>query len=316
MKEKQYICVFFVFRSFNIQQLKGVLLVLGGAVSYGILATIVKYANILGIHTSVLIFMQFAVGLSFLLIYSKIKKRSTVDLSQRSRIRLIAYGTTFGMTSIFYYLSIRYIPVSLGIILLMQSIWMSLVLESLLWRKIPSRPKIVGFFAILAGTIFATNVLFELSAIDWRGIVLGLLAASSYTVSMHVSNHLETQSSNHVRSKYFVLGGFLFVTCYWNFDIFVHFNSFNGVFWGALLAVFGTIIPPLLFTKGMPIIGIGLGAIIASVEIPVSILSAHLVLDERINAWQWIGVLMILQPLVLFCCHIETEKKILPKQDS
>jgi len=291
-----------VFQSSYLRRFKGLLLVFGGATSYGILATIVKYANNLGIHTSILIFMQFVVGLSFLLIYSALKDRKkevSVYLSKRSQLKLMLYGTTFGMTSIFYYLSIRYIPVSLGIIMLMQSIWMSIILESILLKKRPSRIKLLGAFTIFLGTILSTNVLFELSAIDWRGIVLGMLAASSYTISMHASNHLEKQTSNYVRSKYFILGGFIFVSCYWNIDIIVYFTSLDGVFWGILLALFGTIIPPLLFTQGMPIIGIGLGAIIASVEIPVSILSAHIVLDERINTWQWLGVAIILCSVVL-----------------
>jgi len=289
-------------QSSYLQQFKGFLLVLCGAASYGILATIVKYANNLGIHTSVLIFMQFVVGLSFLLIYSAIKKsakRKIVCLSTKQRLKLTLYGTTFGMTSIFYYLSIHYIPVSLGIILLMQSIWMSIVLESILLRKFPSRIKLIGAFTIFFGTILSTNILFTLSTIDWRGIILGLLAASSYTVSMHASNHLEKQSSSYVRSKYFILGGFIFITCYWNVDIVVNFTSLDGVFWGVLLALFGTIIPPLLFTQGMPIIGIGLGAIIASVEIPISIVSAYIVLGERISMLQWLGVIIILLSVVL-----------------
>jgi len=246
--------------------------------------------------------MQFIVGLSTLFLYSyfqKTNKIHRIPLSIKSKIKLILFGSTFGMTSIFYYLSIRYIPVSMSIILLMQSIWMSVVLEAILRKKTPDRFKIIGTLVILVGTIFATNVLFEHAIIDWRGIFLGLLAACSYTISMHASNHLATESSSYDRSKYFVLGGFLFILAYWNMDIIIYFTSSNILFWGFLLALFGTIIPPLLFTQGMPLIGIGLGAIIAAVEIPVSILSAHIVLDEHITFLQWLGVCIILLAVVL-----------------
>jgi len=46
---------------------KAVIYVLAGAISYGLLATIVKYANGLGIGTSALTFWQFFIGFIFLL---------------------------------------------------------------------------------------------------------------------------------------------------------------------------------------------------------------------------------------------------------
>ena len=69
--------------------------------------------------------------------------------------------------------------------------------------------------------------------------------------------------------------------------------------WGLLISLFGTILPPLLFTRGMPLTGMGLGAIIASVEIPVSVLMAHLLLKEPVSVLQWTGVMLILIAVVL-----------------
>jgi drug/metabolite transporter (DMT)-like permease len=49
----------------------------------------------------------------------------------------------------------------------------------------------------------------------------------------------------------------------------------------------------------MPLTGMGLGAIIASVEIPVSVLMAHLLLKEPVSFLQWVGVILILFSVVL-----------------
>lgn len=280
------------------QQLKGAILVFIGAMSYGILATIVKYANNLGIHTSVLTFMQVFVGFILLTALAQSVKKSERTI-KTSKLKLILFGTSFGMTSIFYYLSIQYIPVSLGIILLMQSIWMGVVLEALLQRKFPNSRKLIGTVIILFGTLLATNIFFESATINWKGIALGMLAATSYTVSLFASSNIETQTNSIIRSQYFMLGAVLFVVAYWNKDVVTHFVASDAFFWGTILALFGTVIPPLLFTRGIPLVGIGIGAIIAAVEIPVSIFSAHLVLDERINGYQWLGVLIILISVVL-----------------
>ena len=274
------------------QQLKGAILVFIGAMSYGILATIVKYANNLGIHTSVLTFMQAFVGFVLLTVLAQTVK-SSQKKQKYSKVKLILYGTSFGITSIFYYLSIQYIPVSLGIILLMQSIWMGVVLESALRKKVPETVKVLGTITILLGTLLATNIFFEATAINWKGIALGILAAASYTVSIYASSNVETQTNSIIRSQYFVLGAVLFVAAFWNKDIVIHFAAADAFFWGTILALFGTVIPPLLFTKGIPLVGIGIGAI------TVSILSAHLVLGERIGFYQWLGVLVILVSVVL-----------------
>jgi len=279
------------------KQLTGGIMVLVGAMSYGILATIVKYANNLGIHTAVLTFLQVFLGWAILLILSQFEKKQTAV--KPNKLKLLVFGTTFGMTSIFYYLSIQYITVSLGIILLMQSIWMSLLVEIFIHKQKPDIFKIVGTIVIMIGTILATNVLVDMHSIKWQGIALGLLAALSYTFSLYASNRIETQINPLIRSKYFILGALLFVSLYWNVTIIKEFTNANSLFWGLLLALFGTVIPPLLFTRGFPLVGIGIGAIIASIEIPVSIFSAHLVLGERINGLQWLGVTLTIVSILL-----------------
>jgi hypothetical protein len=46
----------------------------------------------------------------------------------------MAAGTSLEMTSVFYYL-VKYIPVSIGIVLLMQTVWMGVLLEMVFWKK-------------------------------------------------------------------------------------------------------------------------------------------------------------------------------------
>lgn len=283
--------------------LKGSLYVLSGAISYGILATIVKYSNQLGIHTSVLTFMQFSVGVLFLLAFTHFKNKSRhtplLPNTGKSIFKLLAFGTSLGLTSSLYYLSIQYIPVSLGIILLMQSIWMSMILEALINKQGITTIKLLATLTVIVGTLLATNILFEPAAISWLGIMIGLGAGLSYTVSMYASSNIESHLPNYTRSKFLVMGGLLAIILFWNIDIIRHFNSINILWWGTILAIFGTILPPLLFTKGIPLIGIGYGSILAAVEIPVSILSAHLVLGEQVGVLQWLGVTIIIGAVVL-----------------
>ncbi|MGI9651410.1 EamA family transporter [Chryseobacterium sp. RLHN22] len=278
---------------------KSILYVAIGACSYGVLATIVKYANDLGIKTSALTFLQFFVGFLFLFLLNLLKKNSetTEKIKTSSKIKLIIWGIALGLTTTLYYLSIQYIPVSLGIILLMQSIWISLIIEIFVTKTKPSFLKIISVIIALIGTFLATDLFNQAVTLDFRGILLGFSAGVSYSIAIFASSNIESQIKSSVRSQYLVLGGLILITLFWNFNI-IRDISLEALPWGILIAVFGTILPPLLFTKGIPKTGIALANIIASLEIPVSILSAIIILNESINLIQWIGVAIILFAVV------------------
>jgi drug/metabolite transporter (DMT)-like permease len=218
-------------------------------------------------------------------------------------------GTSTGLTSIFYYLAVQYIPVSIGIVLLMQTVWMGVVLEMFLEKKLPSRIKIVAVSIVLLGTALATNLFNDTIELDWIGIVLGLLAAASFTTTMYAANKIATSISSAQRSLYMLLGGGIIVLLFalltqhtpFNYDIFYK--------WGILIALFGTVIPPILLNAGFPLTGIGLGSIVSTLELPVSVLMAFIILNETVNFWQWIGVLLIIIAVIVM--NIRVKKRLL-----
>ncbi|WP_418263836.1 EamA family transporter [Flavobacterium faecale] len=283
--------------------IKGVFLVGLGASSYGILATFVKIAYKEGYTTAEVSTSQFILGIIGLLLingFQKItSKKKIPKTSKKEILKLMIAGTSMGFTSIFYYLSVHYIPVSIGIVLLMQTVWMAVALEAILLKKVPTLQKTFSVFIVLLGTFFATNLLDNNFQIDWRGILFGLLAAASFTTTMFTANSIVTTISTVQRSLYMLIGGALIVLTFaffyqntpYNFDIFLK--------WGLLLSFFGTIIPPLLMNAGFPLTGIGLGSIVSSIELPVSVFMAYILLNEKVSIVQWLGIILILFAVVL-----------------
>ncbi|MEQ8909813.1 MAG: DMT family transporter [Vicingaceae bacterium] len=281
-------------------RLKGVLSIAIGAASYGVLATFVQLANNLGFGTAGLTFAQYLFGAVVLTVMAFFKRsKERVQGTPKEKFKLMLFGTNLGLTSSFYYLSIQYVPVSVGIILLMQSIWMGVILEYFVNRELVNRTKVVGALIAVLGTIFAAKLLESNIEVNFTGIGFGLLAALSFTTTMYATNRVALELPNIVRSKYLIYGAFLIVVLFWNFQIIETFNLELFLKWGLFLGFFGTILPPILFNKGFPIVGTGLGGIIAAMEIPVSVFSAYLILDERISALQWVGILIILLAVVL-----------------
>ena len=283
--------------------LKGSLFIALGATSYGMLATFVKMAYQEGFTTAEVTISQYGLGFIGLLILNLFRKEKTVSKNENSALKstfkLILAGTSLGLTSTFYYLSVQYISVSVAIVLLMQTVWMGVIFEILVHKKMPGLRKIISVVIILAGTLLATNLLQESVIINWKGFTFGILAAMSYTATMYSSNHIEVHFPVLKRSLFMILGGCIVVGFIFYSSINSHFSAAVFLRWGILLSLFGTILPPLLFTKGMPLTGMGLGAIVASVEIPVSIAIAYKFLDEPVSFLQWIGVILILLAVVL-----------------
>lgn len=284
-------------------KLKGVLLIALGASSYGMLATFVKMAYSEGFTTPEVTIAQFTYGILGIVLINTIQKsqnknQATTALT-KTIIQLMVAGTSLGMTSVFYYLAVKYIPVSIAIVLLMQTVWMGVLFEMLLEKKMPSAQKIISVFVVLVGTALATNIIENKLVTDWRGIVLGLLSAASFTTTMFTANRVGIGVSSAQRSLFMLLGGAVIVfgfaianqTGDFQFEIFAK--------WGIILALFGTIIPPLLFNVGFPLTGIGLGSIVSALELPVSVLMAYFLLNENINTWQWIGIVLIILAIVI-----------------
>lgn len=283
--------------------LKGVFLVGIGATSYGMLATFVKIAYTEGFTTPEVTVAQIINGIIVMLlinIFQKIKKgKEVVKASPKNILHLILAGSSIGFTSLFYYLSLNYIPVSIAIVLLMQTVWMGVIFEMFLEKRKPSIQKITAVVIVLTGTVLATNLIENTIQIPWMGLFFGLLSAASFTATMISANRIALGISSTQRSLYMLIGGaivvlsfaFLTQTTPFNFDVFLK--------WGIILAFFGTIIPPLLFNIGFPLTGIGLGSIVSALELPVSVLMAYFILNEKVNATQWFGIVLIVIAIIV-----------------
>ena len=293
--------------------IKGVFLVALGATSYGMLATFVKLAYKENFTTAEVTSSQFILGIIGILIinlFQRTKNKNTaVKATPKNIFQLMLAGTSLGMTSVFYYLAVKYIPVSIGIVLLMQTVWMGVLLEWFLDKKLPSTQKIVSVIIVLFGTFLATK-LYEFNIkLDWRGIFWGILAAASFTTTMFTANKVALGISSAQRSLYMLLGGAVIVAGFALFTQTTPFNMEIFMKWGIVLALFGTIIPPMLMNSGFPHIGLGLGSIVSSLELPVSVMMAFFILNETVIASQWFGVVLIVFAIVIMNINFSKFRK-------
>lgn len=313
--------------------IKGVFLVAFGASSFGMLASFVKLAYSHGYTTAEVTLSQVLLGLIGMFIINLIRKKQASEsvASKRDIRNLILAGTSMGFTSVLYYMAVSYIDASIAVVLLMQSVWIGVVIESLVTKQFPSLLKIIAVAIILLGTILATNVLASEINLDFRGVFFGFLASCSFAMTMFSSNIVANHLPAPKRSLFMLCGAtavvliFCFITQIGpnNSEIMLSFyqqftDNTTGIrdfdwsifyTWGLLLSLFGTILPPIFLNMGFPHTGVGLGSIVASIELPVSVTVAFMVLNEQVFLIQWLGILLILSAIFLMNSQLIFKKK-------
>jgi len=307
----------------NKDLLKGVLFVGLGASFYGMLATFVKLAYGEGYSTAEVTASQFVLGLLILLVINGImyiKGKNNVPFQGNDRIKLLVAGSSLGLTSLFYYIAVQYINVSIAIVLLMQTVWISILVETIFTKTFPSSKKLIAMVIVLIGTALATNLIGQDVELDWKGIFWGFLAACSFTTTMFTANGIANYLPPYKKTLFMVLGGGALVAIFCFFtqlgphyfpeildykailgDDFIIDKSFDtSIFfkWGIALSLFGTVLPPILLNLGFPKTGLGLGSIVSSVELPVSVMMAFILLSEQVLFIQWAGIILILTAIV------------------
>lgn len=279
-----------------------IFMVLTGAASFGILSSFVKLAYQLGYSPAEISFAQALTGAAILwtitLFYKK--KPASVSLTRKMNWPLLLTGAAIGLTTFTYYLSVAYIPASLAIVILMQFTWLGLLLEWILFKRKPSWPEVSITAVILAGTIMAGGLLKNAGTFSLKGILYALTSSFLYAVYI-VANSKAGKGEPLLKKSAIIMTGSAITIFLVNVKTFLTASQFeaNLIKWALFLAVFGTVIPPVLFARGIPRIGAGLSAILMTVELPVAIISAYLILGESIDLWQWLGVSVMLGAIVV-----------------
>ncbi|GHE23485.1 EamA family transporter [Sphingobacterium griseoflavum] len=288
------------------EKIKGITAVLVGAASFGILSTFVKKAYARGFTLGEVTGVQALFGMmllwmTLLILYTSYRKYFR-NYTKKSNLWVVfASGISTGAVSLLYYKCVQLVPASLAIVLLMQYIWIGQLIEFLVFKESPTRRNIVGICMILLATVLATGLLEQdFHALDMMGIFYGMLAASAYAMFIIVNGRVGNDHPPLQKSAFMVTGACIFIFILlqpfslFQIDTFLQIGPY-----GLLLSVFGTVLPPVMFAYGMPKVGISLGSILSSVELPVAVCMSYFVLHESVSTLQFVGVVCMLIVVVV-----------------
>ncbi|MGP4068503.1 EamA family transporter [Halobacillus sp. B29] len=279
---------------------KGVILVFLGAASFGFTPIFVKTGFQYGYSLGQINIVQMLAAFVFLWGLSILKGLRIREIRTSDLIKIAATGSTVGLTSIFYYGAMQYLPASIAIILLFQFVWIGMVYEWIFTKTPPERIHLISLIVTLTGVVLASGLSDGGLDLHPLGLLLGLLSGFSYAGFIFFSGQVAVDSHPILRSSLMVTGSLVLVVLIFIRDI-PTIPVLDMRLWtiGAGIALVGAVIPPLFFAGGAPLISGRLANVLSSVELPVAIISAMLILSETVTFLQWIGVLLILAAIFI-----------------
>lgn len=275
------------------------LLVVIGAGCYGILSTIIKLANKDGFTASEAVTSQFYTGFLLALIIYIVAKRRLPKLQISLPVLLAGFFTA--ITGTMYGKSVEYLPASLAVVLLFQFTWIGMLYECVATRRLPTKSEVVSLAFLFGGTILAAGLIdADLGGIPWQGWAWGL--ASAFSFAAFVTANQKPVAGMDVVTRLLLMSCYaaIVITFVQSPEIIWNGRLSEGLWmYGAILGIFGIILPIFLFSVGVPKVGGGMSAILSAAELPVAIIAAMLLLGERLTPLQFTGIFLVLFGMTL-----------------
>ncbi|WP_369802813.1 EamA family transporter [Sporosarcina sp. P10] len=270
------------------------LLVVLGAASYGILSTIIKLAIQDGFTASEAVTSQYYTGFLLALIIFILVKRGVPTL--RGSFPVLIAGLFTAITGTVYGKAVEYMPASLAVVLLFQFTWIGMLYECIGAKRLPKQSEVVSLVFLFGGTILAAGLIdVDVSGIPWQGWAWGLAAAFSFAA--FVTANQKPVPGMDVVTRLFLMSFYaaIVITFFQSPEIIWNGMLGEGLWmYGAILGVFGIVLPIFLFSIGVPKVGTGMSSILSAVELPVAIIASMLLLGERLTLLQFLGIFLVL----------------------
>ena len=280
----------------------GYIYVLLAAFFFALIAVIGKTVMNSGISVFDLLILQNSVALIFMLAYFAAVDIKKLHLDKRSLKTVLIQGLIgSASTTILFYLALEKLNAGIASMLLFtHPVLVSLYFMSTKTKKIT----LTSNFALLAafmGSIMVINVFnIDITKTPLLGLVFGVISSCAYAfyniyadVKLKDFEPLVTAFYTNLTTLIVVLvlhPGFFQFEFVLTFDLMIYICE---------LAVVSGILPVIFLYKGINMVGADKASIVATSELPITILMSFFVLGERMGLVQLAGILLIVCSIII-----------------
>ena len=277
--------------------LYALLVFLAGA-SYGFIVPAVKSSTAIGVYPADFLPLQYLVAFAACLAFALARRVRFASPAECAKMALL--GVFTGLTSICYYQSVSLLPSAAALTLLFQYVWVSVLIECVVERRLPSRSTVVAVVIVLVGTVFAAGV-FEgaIGTLDPLGVALGAGSAVFYALFLYLSGRIGADQPSALRAAMLPAGGLL-VTSLANPACYAT-ALFDANVWpfAVGMSILGVILPTTLINYASPHLSTGMVSVMASSELPVGIVAAWALVGDAPSPLVAFGAVLVLVGIVV-----------------
>ena len=285
---------------------RGYLYVFGCASSFGLITTLAKLTYDEGASPQTVVFFRILAGSLMMGVWSAYSHRNNLKYVIRKSLQatnlpivflIIVIGFCIAGMSLGYLGSVKYIPVSLSVLLFFTFPFWVLLLNFIIHGIVVSWLKLFAFVLAFSGLALSLGPTWEV--LDWRGIALvlgGSICSAGMIVGATKATQIISMSDLVFLSNtigVILVGLILFFTD--SFSLTQTTWVWSGIATICILFVFGQ----LSLFAATKTIGSVQTSLMLNIEPLVSILAAVILLGESLVLSQTLGVAVILGALVL-----------------
>ena len=226
--------------------------------------------------------------------YFKVKKEDILLLAANGIISLtlfnVCYFTTINLTSL-----------SVAATLLYSSPALVMVLSFIVFGEKVTKKRVAAIALTVVGCILVSGLICDTGSLTPKGFIVGLCAGFCYALNSILSRVALTKGYNSLTiSFYTFLFGFLGLVPMIRIPtINLIFSDSSNAAMAILFAVFCTLMPYFLYTKGLSEIDSSAAAITAAIEPVVATLLSIIIFNESLTIFEGFGVLMVIIAICL-----------------
>lgn len=286
-------------------------MIAAAGILWGLLSLFFTYLNRLGLNARQAVAVRLCFAAIIMVLYLAVCNPKALRIKRPAHC-LYFVGTGIVSLAFFnacYFAAIGLAGASVAALLLYTAPAFVMLLSAALFREKLTGRKLGCLFLTAAGCVCVTGVLSGVGAVAPRAVLFGLGAGFGYALySIFGKYALRQYSSQTITAYTFVFGALGLLPLSAPGEIIRAIGAPLPLLAAAGSALCCTVVPYLLYTRGLGGVESGRAAIIATVEPAVAALVGILILHEGITIRKIMGILLILGAVILMNLG-GTEKK-------
>lgn len=265
-----------------------------------------------GLSPQEIVSWKMLIGFLFMLLYTLKRDPKALKIDMRGLLLIAALGLVcHTLYNLFMNLAVERTTIATTVALLYTAPFFVLIISRFLFNERFTVLKVVSMIIAISGVYMTvTGGRSDQLAFDSTGILFGLGAGFAYGLMNLYSKYLVVYYKQQTILTYAFGFAFLFSLSFSN-PLAVFQLDFNPLLWLnlILLGLVPTALSYGFFTAGLTYpIESSKAAIIATIEVPVSVLGSYLIFSEALNFMKIIGILMVLFSVFLLRREMQSPK--------